>query len=128
MEQVNRSRRRATLALLRLPAIVAAGGLCGLGALAARADDAPWVDLPKFSVAPAGNRLPAGWTHQTLPSVERANRFDLQPDQGGTVLRVLSDRSASTLAVSLRVDPALTPLLKWRWRVSNAVAASDLRR
>ena len=65
--------------------------------------------------------------HQTLPSVERANRFDLLADEGGTVLRVTSDRSASTLAVALRVDPVATPMLRWRWRVSHAVGASDLR-
>jgi hypothetical protein len=81
-----------------------------------------------FSAAPPGNRLPAGWTHQTLPSVERANRFDLLADDGRTVLRVLSDRSASSLALAKRVDPAATPLLRWRWRVSHPVAGSDLRR
>ena len=49
-------------------------------------------------------------------------------DAGVTGLRVLSDHSASSLAVVQRVDPAATPLLRWRWRVSNSVAASDLRR
>jgi hypothetical protein len=126
MERLN-ARRRASLALLALPAIRAGAVLAALPAWA----DVPVgtrIDLPRFSVALAGSRLPSGWTPRTLTSVERANRFDLVADQGGTVLRVISDRSASSLAAALRVDPAVTPLLHWRWRVSQAVAGSDLRR
>ncbi len=124
-QPMNSRRRRVSLALLLTPAIGAAGAFL---ASPTGADGARRVELPKFSVAPPGNRLPAGWTHQTLPSVERPNRFDLLADEGGTVLRVISDRSASSLAIALRVDPAATPLLRWRWRVSGAVAGSDLRR
>jgi len=126
---MNRLRRRATLTLLALPAIGATGGMAGLAAaVASDGDDPRRIDLPRFSAAPPGHRLPAGWAHQTLPSVERPNRFDLVADEGVTVLRVLSDHSASSLMVVQRVDPAATPLLRWRWRVSNSVAASDLRR
>jgi hypothetical protein len=126
---MNRQRRRASLTLLALPAIGATGVMRGFAVAAASDGDGPRrIELPRFSAAPPGQRLPAGWTHQTLPSVERPNRFDLVADEGVTVLRVLSDHSASSLAVVQRVDPAATPLLRWRWRVSNSVAASDLRR
>ncbi len=125
MAPLNVRRRRATLLLLATPAIAATAAF---SVCPARADVVRRIDLPKFSTAPPGNRLPAGWTHQSLPSVERQNRFDLLADDGGTVLRVVSDRSASSLALALRVDPATTPLLRWRWRVSRAVAGSDLRR
>lgn len=126
MDRMNAHRRRAARRLL-LTGIVAA---TLFSALPARADGAGArrVELPRFSSLPPGSRFPAGWSQQTLPSVERANRFDLVADEGGTVLRVISERSASSLAVSLRVDPAATPLLRWRWRVSNALSASDLRR
>ena len=117
---MNRQRRRAALTLLALPAIGATGVMRGFAVAAASDGDGPRrIELPRFSAAPPGQRLPAGWTHQTLPSVERPNRFDLVVDEGVTVLRVLSDHSASSLAVVQRVDPAATPLLRWRWRVSN---------
>ncbi len=125
MEPLNVRRRRAALVLLATPALAASGVFA---AWSARAEAVRRIELPKFSTAPPGNRLPAGWTQQSLPSVERQNRFDLLADDGGTVLRVLSDHSASSLALALRVDPAATPLLRWRWRVSSAVAGSDLRR
>lgn len=85
------------------------------------------LDLPKFSNASPGAVFPAGWAHQALPGVERPNRFDLVPEGNNTVLRVVSDRSASSLAFARRIDAAATPLLKWSWRISRAVADSDLR-
>ena len=125
MEHMNAGRRRLSRALLMLPAI---GAAAGFPALSIRAAEVQRVGLPRFSGVSPGSRPSGGWTHQTLPSVERPNRFDLFADDGGTVLRVISDRSASSLALALRIDPATTPLLRWRWRVSHAVAGSDLRR
>jgi len=78
-----------------------------------------------FSAAEPGTAPPAPWRHQPLPRVERQNRFDLVEDDGRTVLRVRSDAAASTLAQPLDVDPAETPVLKWRWKVSRPVAGSD---
>lgn len=116
---------------MRRPRGPALLGWLALAALSAvRADEAPAarrVDLPRFSSAAPGPTFPAGWTPQPLPGVERENRFELIAGEGGSVLRVLSEHSASSLAVALRVDAAATPLLRWRWRVSRSVAGSDLR-
>lgn len=128
MARLNACRRRLSLALLAGPVIGAAGMVSALPVRATGDPGPARAELPRFSALQPGNRLPTGWRHQTLPSVERANRFDLLADDRGTVLRVTADRSASTLAVALRVDAAATPLLRWRWRVSHAVAGSDLRR
>ncbi len=81
-----------------------------------------------FSVAAPGDAFPGEWRHQKLPKVERANRFDLVRDGGSIVLRVRSDASASALAHPLDVEPARTPILAWRWKVSNPVAGSDFTR
>jgi len=48
-------------------------------------------------------------------------------DGGNTVLQVRSDASASVLAAAVRVDPAATPWLRWRWKVSRALSGSDVR-
>ncbi len=125
---MNLRRRRLSSLLLAAPV----GGCLLLPAPAAGGEPAPPAvgrrEPPRFSALLPGDRLPAGWMHQVLPSVERTNRFDLVGDEGTTVLRVQSERSASSLAAVLHVDPAQTPLLRWRWRVSNVVAASDMRR
>ena len=77
-----------------------------------------------FSSAAA---LPSGWRHVPLPKVERANAFRLVMDGGVQVLEVRSAGSASTLSHTVAVDPAVTPWLRWRWKVSGAVPGSDLR-
>jgi len=110
-------------ALLTILALTAFYPLCAQ----AEATATRHVDLPKFSSTTPGSAFPGGWMQQMLPGVERENRFELISDEGSTVLRILSERSASSLAFALRLDPAKTPLLKWRWRVSNALAGSDLR-
>lgn len=126
MAEVNARRRRLSLALASVPVLGLASRRPAYGAV--EGTGLQRLDLPRFSAAPPGKRWPAGWVHQTLPAVERANSFDLVADEGVTVLRVASDRSASSLALSVRVDVTALPLLRWRWRVSQAVAGSDLRR
>ena len=78
-----------------------------------------------FSAAVAGDPVPAPWRHQTLPRVPAENSFALVEDEGRTVLRVHSDKAASTKMHPLDADLARTPVLEWTWKVSNPVAASD---
>jgi len=80
-----------------------------------------------FSSASPGTGFPPGWAVQTLPGVEKPNRFELHREGGETVLYIASDRSASTLAFPVRADITDSPLLSWRWKVSRAVDGSDFR-
>ncbi len=89
--------------------------------------DAPQEVTP-FSASTPGTAFPAPWRHQPLPKVDRENRFDLVDDAGRTVLRVRSEAAASTFAHPLAIDPARTPRLSWRWKVSGPVQASDFTR
>lgn len=98
-----------------------------VGIQAAHADSTP-TQVSPFSTALAGAEVPGAWVHRTLPRVERANRFALVAGEGGVVLEVVSDAAASTLIHPLDVDPARTPLLRWRWSVSNPVRGSDFTR
>lgn len=78
-----------------------------------------------FSSLPAGPALPAGWLHQTLPGVENPNHFEIASDNGQSVLRIVSQRSASTLTFPVPIDVADAPRLSWRWKVSRAIDGSD---
>ena len=99
-----------------------------LGGSAAWADAPAPGQVPPLSAGPLGGGLPPGWRHQTLPKVERPNQFALVADQGQRVLQIRSQGSASSWAAPVDVDPARTPLLQWRWKVSRALGGSDLRR
>jgi hypothetical protein len=109
------------------PSSTAPGAPNASRATAASGPPAAPIALTAFSQAPPG-AVPPPWRHQPLPRVARENRFDLVVEDGRTVLRVQSSAAASTLVHPLDVDPARTPLLAWRWKVSGAVAGSDFTR
>lgn len=95
---------------------------------------APWTpafaedaNLPRFSTASPGAGIPPGWSHETLPKVERPNEYGIVADQDTSVLRVRSASSASTLAAPARIGATQAASLRWRWKVSRALAGSDLR-
>ena len=84
--------------------------------------------ITPFSASSRGGAPPAPWIAQSLPGVERENRFELVDADGRTVLRVESDASASTWLHPLEGGPLAARRLSWRWKVSNAVAGSDFSR
>ena len=128
MAALSRGRRRTLRILLAAPVLVAGAAVSTQSVRAAGEGSLRRIDIARFSTLAPGGPLPAQWKHQLLPAVERPNTFSLTTDGGETVLRVQSQRSASTLVVHAEVDPNVTPLLRWRWWVANAVAGSDLRR
>jgi hypothetical protein len=84
--------------------------------------------ITAFSSAEENSIIPTPWRIQSLPKVKRENSFDLVKDGDMHVLRVQSDASASGLLHLLDVDLGHTPLLAWRWKVSNVVTGSDFTR
>ncbi|WP_432417857.1 DUF3047 domain-containing protein [Caenimonas sedimenti] len=83
--------------------------------------------VPRFSASAPGGALPAGWAHETLPKVERANQFALVADGGVTVLHVRSQAAASSLVATLPTGGGSVARAQWRWKVSRALAGSDFR-
>lgn len=67
----------------------------------------------------AEDGLPDGWRHVALPSVERSTRYQVATVESRTVLRALSDRSASFLIRPVP-RPSADFILTWRWRVSRS--------
>ena len=75
-----------------------------------------------FSHTTPGGPLPAGWQEQRLRSID-ANRYRLVAEQGQTMLKIESNRSASS--VLHRLPPGARPaLLAWRWRTDGWPSAS----
>ena len=106
--------------------LMAAGmGLAGPAAFAQT--QAQTQDLPRFSAATPGDVAPPGWRHETLPKVERANRYAIEADAGTRVLRIRSAASASSLVATVAPMAGPRLQLRWRWKVSKALAGSDLR-
>lgn len=101
--------------------------LAGAAAIGAPARSAGSLAVPPFSGAPLGIGVASGWEHQTLPKVPQANSFAIVDDGGLRVLRVHSEAAASNWLAKLSGETPRRPVLQWRWKVSRALAGSDLR-
>ena len=80
----------------------------------------------RFSSAAPGTRLPAGWSVQTIPKVDRQTRFDLVVADGDTVLRARADDAAASLRQEVDVDPVAYGHLQWRWKTERVLDKGDL--
>ena len=67
-----------------------------------------------FSEATAGGALPSGWRLAKLPGV-KPTRFDLVDADGVVALRMDAADAGAALFRPVRIDPARTPILRWRW-------------
>ena len=131
--------RRQTISLLALGSSAAAPALVPSALRAQDANAAPAQQqqppqsdgsaqpIPPFSRAALGDEVPPGWTHQRLPKVERANLFSIVEDGARRVLQVQSAQSSSSWVHRLDLDAGQRPWLHWQWKVSRALAGSDLR-
>lgn len=81
-----------------------------------------------FSIGPLGATAPAGWSVQAPPKTERKTQYDLVTSDSGIVLRARADDAAATLRHNVFVDPALTPILHWRWRTQRMLQSGDIGR
>jgi len=80
-----------------------------------------------FSALKAGAALPEAWKPQGVSSAKNTTHYALANDGGVTVVRAEARASASGLSRAVRVNPAEYPLLRWRWKISNVLKASDIR-
>ncbi|MGB5736545.1 MAG: DUF3047 domain-containing protein [Thiohalocapsa sp.] len=80
-----------------------------------------------FSSATPGGGLPSGWRLAKLPGVA-ATRFEMAEVDGVTALRMDAADAGAALYRPVRIDPAQTPMLRWRWRADQLVDGADLRR
>ncbi len=96
-------------------AVAAIALLAGTLAVAA---DGPLSQVTPFSGAVPGGTLPGAWRPTRIPKVPRETRYALVEEGGRVVLQAESIGGMSGLTHPLRADPAATPVLRWRWKVS----------
>ena len=85
------------------------------------------VEALRFSALAPGAALPADYRSFDFAGRTRHTEYALVADEGRTVLRARADASTSGVIRDLRVDPAATPILAWRWKAMRLPARGDLR-
>jgi hypothetical protein len=94
--------------------------------LASSAIARPTIQVGNFSADNLGER-PMAWRLARLPLV-KPTEFQVATVAGVTGVRMDAHNAGAALYRSVQVDPASTPVLRWRWRVDRVVEDGDIRR
>jgi Protein of unknown function (DUF3047) len=92
------------------------------------AQPSPAIEVGKFSDEAAGESLPTGWKPLTFKKIEKHTVYALVNEEGTTVIKAVSNASASGLIREMRINPKEYPIVQWRWKVSNILKKGDVTR
>ncbi|MDD4881517.1 MAG: DUF3047 domain-containing protein [Gallionellaceae bacterium] len=81
---------------------------------------------PVFSADANVGGLPSGWLPFNPSAKARPTRYALVRDGNTLVVRADADASMSGLIHQLRIDPAETPIIQWRWRIERPLKTADM--
>ena len=72
-----------------------------------------------------GGRVPEGWTIKVKDGRPDVSVFR---DESGSCVHLRSVKASFGLEREVNVDPAVTPILSWRWKVTQLPPGGDFRR
>jgi hypothetical protein len=79
-----------------------------------------------FSAANWDNGLPENWNPLTFYAIKKHTVYEKSNDNGVTVIKAVSNASASGLIRKISIDPKKYPIIRWRWKVSNIYQHGDV--
>jgi hypothetical protein len=86
------------------------------------------MEVGKFSAAKPGDTLPEGWKPLMFKKIEKHTLYRLVKDEDTTVVKAVSDASASGLIREMTINPREYPVVQWRWKVENILKKGDVHR
>ncbi len=86
------------------------------------------VEVAQFSRATIGQSVPDGWKPLTFKKITAQTKYEVVNDGPVTVVKAMSDSSASGLTKEVRIDPKEFPVVRWRWKVESLLKNSDVGR
>lgn len=95
---------------------------------ASHADSPSLLEVGKFSAASEGSALPEGWKPLIFKKIEKQTVYRLVKDGGATVVKAVSEASASGLTREIKINLAEYPIVQWRWKVANVLMKGDVTR
>jgi len=84
------------------------------------------LEVGKFSASQVGTALPDGWKPLTFKKIPKQTAYELVKDGGVTIVKAVSNASASGLIKPVVIDPKEYPIVRWRWKIDNVLQHSDV--
>jgi Protein of unknown function (DUF3047) len=83
-------------------------------------------EVGKFSASQVGQAIPDGWKPLTFKKIPKLTSYEVVKDGGVTVVKAVSEASASGLSKPVLIDPKEFPIVRWRWKIDNVLQGSDV--
>ena len=93
---------------------------------AARAESPSVIEVGKFSSGTVGQAMPDGWKPLTFKKIPKHTSYEVVKDGGVTIVKAVSEASASGLIKPVVIDPKEFPVVRWRWKIDNLLQRSDV--
>jgi hypothetical protein len=84
------------------------------------------LEVGKFSDSQVGTTMPDGWKPLTFKKIPRQTSYEVVKDGGVTIVKAVSEASASGLIKPVVIDPKEFPIVRWRWKIDNVLQRSDV--
>ena len=84
------------------------------------------IEVAKFSSGMVGQAMPDGWKPLTFKKIPRHTSYEVVKDGGMTIVKAVSEASASGLIKPVVIDPKEYPIVRWRWKIDNVLQGSDV--
>lgn len=84
------------------------------------------LEVGKFSASQVGQAMPDGWKPLIFKKIPKHTSYEVVKDGGVTVVKAVSEASASGLTKPVVIDPKEYPIVRWRWKVDNVLKGSDV--
>ena len=84
------------------------------------------LEVGKFSGSQIGQALPEGWKPLTFTKISKHTAYEVVKDGGVTVVKAVSEASASGLIKPVLIDPKEFPIVRWRWKIDHVLQRSNV--
>ena len=91
-----------------------------------RAEPQSVIEVAKFSSGTVGQAMPDGWKPLIFKKIPKHTSYEVVKDGAVTVVKAVSEASASGLTKPVVIDPKEFPIVRWRWKIDNVLQGSDV--
>jgi Protein of unknown function (DUF3047) len=84
------------------------------------------LEVGKFSASQVGQAMPDGWKPLTFKKIPKHTSYEVVKEGGVTVVKAVSEASASGLTKPVVIDPKEYPIVRWRWKIDHVLQRSDV--
>ncbi len=83
--------------------------------------------VANFSAEEINSITPANWEVMKFDSIKRQTAYFLARDKNRTILKAVSNASASGYIRKISINPENYPILTWQWKIDNLIKRSNMK-